>query len=651
MPSRSSAADCSSSRPPRSTRCVDVGRAATHGRSACGTDARSPRSARGGGSDPRKRRRGRPTDATAGQAAARRGAAHGTGHGRRRQGQAPRPGPAGTRSRTGANDATMHGHGKPRRRRARGRARSDGKSGRAGGKHGRRSHEAGPTARRTCKTGTAPRSAGHSTKCSRRATRRVAVRAAPAARAARRHASRPASGPRAPGVRHGSRTAAARRPETARRPRTGQRRTRRSTARGGRRDGGWRTAAAGDGDRRAQVDGAARAAVEPGGVAAAKLQSRVAARCRASRSAAAAWREMRVMPSTKSAVRARMRRSSSASGVELLRQRLRSSDSRDQPLGVAQRASAGPRRELRRASRSTAASSSAAGTTRLTSPSRSASAAPKRSPSRTDLHRLAHADDARQRPRAAAVRRQRDLAVGGREIGVVGGDDEIAGVHQRQAEAGDGAVHARDDRMRHPVQMSRSPRAGARSMRAKSCAARSPAGRASARGERADVAAGHEVPAGAAQDDDAQRCRRRRAPRVCATSASIIARSSALSASGRLSVSVATAPSRASRTESFIGRSMASRGRCASAIGRRAVRRRFGSAKRARRARARRPCARRRCARARRSRRSRARTRGSRDRVREYVVTGSRPRASLCTPCAPPSKRAMPRSMQNSIAW
>ena len=35
----------------------------------------------------------------------------------------------------------------------------------------------------------------------------------------------------------------------------------------------------------------------------------------------------------------------------------------------------------------------------------------------------------------------------------------------------------------------------------------------------------------------------------------------------------------------------------------------------------------------------------------DHVVTGSRPRASLCTPCAPPSNRAMPRSMQNSIAW
>jgi hypothetical protein len=71
-----------------------------------------------------------------------------------------------------------------------------------------------------------------------------------------------------------------------------------------------------------------------------------------------------------------------------------------------------------------------------------------------DLHRLAHADQSRQRPRAAAVRREPDLPVGGREIAVVGGDHEIACVHQRQAETGDGPVHLCHDRMRHPVQCS-----------------------------------------------------------------------------------------------------------------------------------------------------------------------------------------------------
>ena len=35
----------------------------------------------------------------------------------------------------------------------------------------------------------------------------------------------------------------------------------------------------------------------------------------------------------------------------------------------------------------------------------------------------------------------------------------------------------------------------------------------------------------------------------------------------------------------------------------------------------------------------------------DHVATGVRPRASLCAPCAPPSKRWIRRSMQNSIAW
>ena len=40
------------------------------------------------------------------------------------------------------------------------------------------------------------------------------------------------------------------------------------------------------------------------------------------------------------------------------------------------------------------------------------------------------------------------------------------------------------------------------------------------------------------------------------------------------------------------------------------------------------------------------------DRVRRPRGRPARsPRASLCTPCAPPSKRAILRSMQNSIAW
>ena len=92
-----------------------------------------------------------------------------------------------------------------------------------------------------------------------------------------------------------------------------------------------------------------------------------------------------------------------------------------------------------------------------------------------DLHRLAHADKARQRPRAAAIRRERDLAIRGREIGVVGGDHEIARVHQRQAEAGHRAVHAADDRMRHPVQvLDRGVQASDEAREALRCARRAP---------------------------------------------------------------------------------------------------------------------------------------------------------------------------------
>ena len=70
-----------------------------------------------------------------------------------------------------------------------------------------------------------------------------------------------------------------------------------------------------------------------------------------------------------------------------------------------------------------------------------------------DLHRLLDADDARQRVRAAAVRREPDVAIRRCEERIVGGDDEVAGVHQRQAEAGHRAVDAGDDRMRHPLQV------------------------------------------------------------------------------------------------------------------------------------------------------------------------------------------------------
>ena len=119
------------------------------------------------------------------------------------------------------------------------------------------------------------------------------------------------------------------------------------------------------------------------------------------------------------------------------------------------------------------------------------------------LHCLAQADDARQRPGAAAVGCRRDVAVRGREIGVVGGDREVAGAQQRQAEAGDGAARLRDGDRRHPVQMLD------RGMQALDhrLELRAPRlGRViESGGEAAQIAACHEVPARAAHDDDPQR--------------------------------------------------------------------------------------------------------------------------------------------------
>jgi hypothetical protein len=94
------------------------------------------------------------------------------------------------------------------------------------------------------------------------------------------------------------------------------------------------------------------------------------------------------------------------------------------------------------------------------------------------------------------------MPIRGREIGVVGRDHEVAGVHQRQAEAGHRALHAPDDRVRHPVQMLD------RRVQATDCLPEAIAadgrGFGQALGERPDVAAGHEMPAGPAQHDDAQ---------------------------------------------------------------------------------------------------------------------------------------------------
>ena len=127
-----------------------------------------------------------------------------------------------------------------------------------------------------------------------------------------------------------------------------------------------------------------------------------------------------------------------------------------------------------------------------------------------DLHRLAQADDARQRPRAAAVGRERDVPIGRGEVGVLGGDRQVARAHQRQAEAGDRAVHLRDDgcgiRCNVSIAACSAPRM--RSYSARRARRRRRRGR---RRSVLQVAAGHEMLAGAAHDHDAHARRRPRA--------------------------------------------------------------------------------------------------------------------------------------------
>ena len=68
-----------------------------------------------------------------------------------------------------------------------------------------------------------------------------------------------------------------------------------------------------------------------------------------------------------------------------------------------------------------------------------------------DFERLAQSDDARQRPRAAAVGRQSDLPVRGRKICVIRGNGKIARRCERQPEAGHGAAQRADHHLRHPL--------------------------------------------------------------------------------------------------------------------------------------------------------------------------------------------------------
>ena len=89
----------------------------------------------------------------------------------------------------------------------------------------------------------------------------------------------------------------------------------------------------------------------------------------------------------------------------------------------------------------------AAGTTRLTSPNRSASAADSGSGSSASSSGLRRADEPLEDPRRAAVRDQADLAEREHEPGGLGGDPEVAGERERGAGAGGDAVDRRDDRL------------------------------------------------------------------------------------------------------------------------------------------------------------------------------------------------------------
>ena len=42
---------------------------------------------------------------------------------------------------------------------------------------------------------------------------------------------------------------------------------------------------------------------------------------------------------------------------------------------------------------------------------------------------------------------------------------------------------------------------------------------------------------------------------------------------------------------------------------------------------------------------------GSTIQCMDQVLEGTNPRLTLCSPCVPGSKRAMPRSMQKSMPW
>ena len=86
----------------------------------------------------------------------------------------------------------------------------------------------------------------------------------------------------------------------------------------------------------------------------------------------------------------------------------------------------------------------AAGTTRATRPARSASAASIMRPVEDQVHRLGLADRAGQPLRAADARNDAELDLGLAELGVVGGDDEVA-LHRELAAAAERKARDRRD--------------------------------------------------------------------------------------------------------------------------------------------------------------------------------------------------------------
>ena len=207
------------------------------------------------------------------------------------------------------------------------------------------------------------------------------------------------------------------------------------------------------------------------------------------------------MPSTKSS-RPGTLRDARGLGIELLGERMVERLAQE-PLGVAQR----ERRHRRRATGSppsTAASSSAAGTTRLTSPMPQRLATRRgAATSSTSSIALRGPDHAGQRPGAAAVGRQADLAIG---VLKYASSDAIARSQAHMsdnAETGAGAMDARDDGLRQSdQQLERRVHRHDEILEA----GRALGGRQRAeRREHADVAARHEMGTRAAQHDGAYR--------------------------------------------------------------------------------------------------------------------------------------------------